>query len=1829
MAAASPLEAWYSRLSARYVDLVGDYAGKEHFFVEGDSLLLGVFGNPQLDFAPGYQVLHATYLVEQFAHNLFKRGCQYDIVFFHNHERNCIPPGSPNTPRYLLSRKIIIQHLRAHATKVNVLVFRSLEDPLFSEYLESSSSLFALCADGTSYSTKPMTRLDLKGDSIGDATKATETLQMKRLRGIIYQLLRRGLDVGLLNGLEFQDSKVFAFIMERTQGSRDLSIKSEIAHLQASAQTGDMSHRAFGMDQIALVKAAFGPVSMRLILTVLTLKKMDDKFLQFLPPCLAHTILLDTIPLAARRFDDVRFDDTVEAAVTTFIDTFSDQLSRSINTLPGRDDLDASLVDIFDGRLFRHILAHSGEALPAIVISSLPPLVRFITGDRPIPGICFAKWTGASIQVTSPKVRSEGKALGSPSSIMPFSHPAFDNHLQEIHVIVKETSNPKAGSDKLSQELTYWHNSKKPLLIKRSAPQDPIAQQRLMRSNQRFMAEMLSYAASLTSTTGKSLSPELILGGTTKKPSEKTLAVRDKEVSHRSLGNARLAQQKSSRQGPGKSKNDKIAAEAAERAKEARTAMFKSWNGAREVLESTNSPEERYCQTNRYLTEVKERKDVSAVINDVELFKLSALLETWVGYCRQSKKSGGMYVAALIHDILVRLSRSTTEFPREAHMILTNLVGLLGLGLELNQRILVEPDHTPSFAFHIPLGLSLSIDLDPTDFCLAHTGPYMDRSMNSKQDDRVSFLPDEWQRRVLDALDASRSILVVAPTSSGKTFISFYAMEKVLRANDDDVVVYVAPTKALVNQVAAEVIARFKKNYKYPGTSIYAIHTRDYRVNVPTQCQVLVTVPHILQIMLMSPANQKWVPRIKTIIFDEVHTINQAEDGVVWEQLLLMAPCQIIALSATVGNPAAFSDWLSSTQSTFGRQFEVIEHEHRFSDLRKYVFERPGSFTLAAIPVKPQLAPLGLESVEGFTYLHPVRSLREGRMPADLSLESRDCLLLWQAMKKFEDPKRPVPPELTPSTFFNADVIAKSDIIAWGGRLKALLVEWMKSSEATFQRVLEELGKNLATKGGPPQPLSGHDVSNVEDADGLDSNSESSPENVGKPHVSPAEQIHRADSSLSRVLDSTLPLLCKLRSSNALPAILFNYNRSYCEDIVRHLQHVLLQAELSFKETNATWKAKIRDFESWKEANAKQKPKASKNKKPARGDKGDRDGNTKLDLERDAAGLVDRRFEGFDPNAPIDDFSFADPKKSNREELDKFIDYFRWRGIDEDLVNAFQRGIGVHHAGMNRKYRQAVEICFRRGFLTVVVATGTLSLGINMPCKSVVFSGDSVYLTALNFRQASGRAGRRGFDLLGNVVFHEIGVGKACRLLSSRLPDLNGHFPLTTSFVLRLLGLLHGTKNADYAMQMVNSLLSHPRLYLGGDSFRHQVLHHVRFSIEYLRSQGLIGPQGEPLNLSSCVSHLYFAEKGAFAFHALFRHEVFHRLSEAMSGNETDTLRSLMLIMSHLFGRRPMRAAEKESEKEVIKLSSSVVFLPDLPQDVAQVLNEHNDDILSIHQLYVRTYVDQHCNWADTTLPLTKISIKLSDGAKATSLTTNLPPTKLRSPFVALSGHGDHFDSISDLCGSVRDGVFLEKAVIPYLDMGEELTTPLNAYLYDFYQHGQVAALEAANRIPRGEVWFMLKDFSLILATLVTSLENFVGGGDNLDLDLSTVGAVSDEIELDVDESEDQLNHSGDRGTRDGSMAGSNAKETVAAMSQTAERQTIKKAKVLDSWDDDNGDDDDDSSDRDGEGDIDSQRAPTNRADTSVEIDRQLKKILLMFKKLQGEFDAKFRKTFA
>ncbi len=104
---------------------------------------------------------------------------------------------------------------------------------------------------------------------------------------------------------------------------------------------------------------------------------------------------------------------------------------------------------------------------------------------------------------------------------------------------------------------------------------------------------------------------------------------------------------------------------------------------------------------------------------------------------------------------------------------------------------------------------------------------------------------------------------------------------------------------------------------------------------------------------------------------------------------------------------------------------------------------------------------------------------------------------------------------------------------------------------------------------------------------------------------------------------------------------------------------------------------------------------------------------------------------------------------------------------DEDLrvldwagwISGLEAGIAAHHAGMVPPFKEAVEACFAAGLVKVVFATETLSLGINMPARSVViekltkFTGERhEFLTPGEYAQLTGRAGRRGIDEVGYAV---------------------------------------------------------------------------------------------------------------------------------------------------------------------------------------------------------------------------------------------------------------------------------------------------------------------------------------------------------------------------------------------------------------------------------------------------------------------------------------------
>ncbi len=116
--------------------------------------------------------------------------------------------------------------------------------------------------------------------------------------------------------------------------------------------------------------------------------------------------------------------------------------------------------------------------------------------------------------------------------------------------------------------------------------------------------------------------------------------------------------------------------------------------------------------------------------------------------------------------------------------------------------------------------------------------------------------------------------------------------------------------------------------------------------------------------------------------------------------------------------------------------------------------------------------------------------------------------------------------------------------------------------------------------------------------------------------------------------------------------------------------------------------------------------------------------------------------------------------RPEKDEIAELVGGFRFApGFGKTLAKFVRHGIGVHHAGMLPKYRRLVERLAQAALLKVICGTDTLGVGINVPIRTVVFTALAKYdgtstrlLSAREFHQIGGRAGRAGFDTMGTVI---------------------------------------------------------------------------------------------------------------------------------------------------------------------------------------------------------------------------------------------------------------------------------------------------------------------------------------------------------------------------------------------------------------------------------------------------------------------------------------------
>jgi len=196
----------------------------------------------------------------------------------------------------------------------------------------------------------------------------------------------------------------------------------------------------------------------------------------------------------------------------------------------------------------------------------------------------------------------------------------------------------------------------------------------------------------------------------------------------------------------------------------------------------------------------------------------------------------------------------------------------------------------------------------------------------------ISFNPDIFQKQAFYFLTRRDSVFVSAHTSSGKTLVAEYAIGLSLKSSSR--VIYTSPIKVLSNQ------KYFDFKQKFPDVGLI---TGDVQVNPTAKCLIMTT--EILRNLIYK--NSDILSNTEYVIFDEVHYINDAERGVVWEECIIMLPKHIslVMLSATIPNSLEFAEWVGRTKETC---VYVISTTNRAVPLEFVVYCDSNVFSLEA-----------------------------------------------------------------------------------------------------------------------------------------------------------------------------------------------------------------------------------------------------------------------------------------------------------------------------------------------------------------------------------------------------------------------------------------------------------------------------------------------------------------------------------------------------------------------------------------------------------------------------------------------------------------------------------------------------------------------------------------------------------------------------------------------------------------------------------------------------------------------------------------------------------------
>ena len=594
--------------------------------------------------------------------------------------------------------------------------------------------------------------------------------------------------------------------------------------------------------------------------------------------------------------------------------------------------------------------------------------------------------------------------------------------------------------------------------------------------------------------------------------------------------------------------------------------------------------------------------------------------------------------------------------------------------------------------------------------------------------DKRDYRLEDWQIETFNILKSNRSVLVRAPTSSGKSFVGIGSVVFFTK------ILYVCPIEAVAFQVGSHFS---KMGYKIK----YLLPNFEYS-GYDNTTQIFIGIPSIIEKMIYKIGKD-----FDFAVFDEIHNLNKWDDGHYYENIIKYLDCNFLALSATIKNIENLKTIFEKIHPD--KCIQLVEYDKRFINQQRWIYKN-----------------------DKLVELHPYSCLSkvDNDVPnLNLPFSPKDSITLYDSiLKHFEK-------------YYGDDL------------------------DEDLEELLDNISPDVYFENmKPSQILTLNDSKDYETFLKLEF------VKLYKDYPNIIQNMLNSFKLQNDKCDNILDLLYECKNKDMLPMLIFNTNSEYCVDIFKDIYERLISEEkMNYPYHYDILEYKNESYNKYLEKREKfvDNIKISKNSKDPQSDilnktqnfdntekmkyiqnvnnyytlllekcKNDKLVYKNLKMEHEKY-LMNPDFCRVDIFKKHHKYTFVDNEPMSgdkirqiRKEIQKTL------GIKIDYENILfqmlKRGIGIYIEGMPNEYNWIVQKLLATKEIGIVVSDRSLCLGIDLPIKTSVIMGykDSTF-TNDDYLQMSGRAGRRGHDTKGNIVFCNIDHNS---LMTGVLPEIVG-----------------------------------------------------------------------------------------------------------------------------------------------------------------------------------------------------------------------------------------------------------------------------------------------------------------------------------------------------------------------------------------------------------------------------------------------------------------------